>query len=79
MAIDRNVSMYNSCVAYFKYYFNSIIRNTIAHGNSELLIQREMRKKDTREENSNNLVKRILALELIYDLNSLVQMIYDIN
>ena len=31
MAIDRNVSMYNSCVAYFKYYFNSIIRNTIAH------------------------------------------------
>lgn len=79
MAIDRKVSMYNSCVAYFKYYFNSIIRNTIAHGNYELLIQREMRKKDTREENSNNLVKRILALELIYDLNFLVQMIYDIN
>lgn len=60
-------------VAYFKYYFNSIMRNTIAHGNYIQYIK---------SRGSDDLVPKdvsikILATELMLDLNALLYIMAD--
>ncbi|RRD92517.1 hypothetical protein EII17_13920 [Clostridiales bacterium COT073_COT-073] len=62
----KNVNSFFEVEAYFKYYFNGIIRNTIAHGKSAIL------------SDSNGSYKK-LALELIFGLNYFADTIFSIN
>lgn len=62
----KNVNSFFEVEAYFKYYFNGIIRNTIAHGNFAQL-----------SDSSGSYQK--LALELIFGLNYFVDTIFSIN
>ena len=62
----KNVNTFFEVEAYFKYYFNSIIRNTIAHGNFAQL-----------SDSSGSYQK--LALELIFGLNYFADTIFSIN
>ena len=62
----KNVNIFFEVEAYFKYYFNGIIRNTIAHGNFALL-----------SDSSSSYQK--LALELIFGLNYFADTIFSIN
>ncbi len=57
---------HNRSIAYFKYYFNSTIRNTVAHGRFSLL------------SDSNGKYKK-LALELLFGLNYFADTIFSIN
>lgn len=71
-ALGKDVNLSFDAVAYFKYYFNNIVRNTVAHGNYKLLIQG----RDVHKENliavADDVIKRIITLELLYDLHYLV-------
>lgn len=60
-------------VAYFKYYFNSIMRNTIAHGNYIQYIK----SRGTDDLDSKDVSIKILAIELMLDLNALLYIIDD--
>lgn len=62
----KNVNSFFEVEAYFKYYFNGIIRNTIAHGKYAIL------------SDSNGSYKK-LALELIFGLNYFADTIFSIN
>ena len=62
----KNINNFFEVEAYFKYYFNGIIRNTIAHGNFALL-----------SDSSGSYQK--LALELIFGLNYFTDTIFGIN
>lgn len=62
----KNINKFFEVEAYFKYYFNGIIRNTIAHGKSAILLD------------SNGSYKK-LALELIFGLNYFADTIFSIN
>lgn len=62
----KNVNSFFEVEAYFKYYFNGIIRNTIAHGNFAQL-----------SDSSGTYQK--LALELIFGLNYFADTIFSIN
>lgn len=62
----KNVNIFFEVEAYFKYYFNSIIRNTIAHGNFVLL-------------SDSKGGYQTLALELIFGLNYFADIIFSIN
>lgn len=62
----KNVNSFFEVEAYFKYYFNGIIRNTIAHGNFAQL-----------SDSSGSYQK--LALELIFGLNYFADTIFSIN
>lgn len=77
---DRNINVPFNAVAYFKYYFSSVIRNTVAHGNYFLLIESSGIHGEHWKENENRgIIRRILALELLLDLNYLVNVIAEIN
>lgn len=60
-------------VAYFKHYFNSIIRNTIAHGNYMQYIKSRI----SSDFVSKDVSIKILAAELMLDLNALLYIIVD--
>lgn len=62
----KSVNSFFEVEAYFKYYFNSTIRNTVAHGRFSLL------------SDSNGTCKK-LALELLYGLNYFADTIFSIN
>lgn len=62
----KNTNNFFEVEAYFKYYFNGIVRNTIAHGNFALL------------SDSNGSYQK-LALELIFGLNYFADTIFSIN
>lgn len=78
-ALGKDVNLSFDSVAYFKYYFNNIVRNTVAHGNYKLLIQGRYVNKENPIVVADDLVKRIIALELLYDLHYLVYTIGKIN
>lgn len=63
---EKNMNKFFEVEAYFKYYFNGIIRNTIAHGKYAIL------------SDSNGSYKK-LALELIFGLNYFADTIFSIN
>lgn len=78
--IDKNINISFDTIAYFKYYFNSIVRNTVAHGNYDLLVKnRRIDKVFCDEDGSKNINKKIIMLELLFDLNYLVYIISKIN
>ncbi len=60
-------------VAYFKYYFNSIMRNTIAHGNYIQYIKSRI----LSDFASKDVSIKILATELMLDLNALLYIMVD--
>lgn len=60
-------------VAYFKHYFNSIIRNTIAHGNYIQYIKSW----GSNDLTSKDVSIKILATELMLDLNALLYIMTD--
>jgi len=60
-------------VAYFKYYFNAIMRNTIAHGNYLQYIKSRI----SSDPASKDVAIKILAAELMLDLNALLYIIDD--
>lgn len=75
---DCDLNLCFEAVAYFKYYFNSVIRNTIAHGNYDTLIYSRVNVVDPADAESLH-VDRMIALELLYDLNYMVFVITRIN
>ena len=80
--IQKDINIYLETEAYFKYYFNSVIRNTIAHGNYKLLIENRiniLNENYNYKESNNNVIERIFVLELLLDLNYLINSIYEIN
>lgn len=78
--IDKNINISFDTIAYFKYYFNSIVRNTVAHGNYELLIaNRGIHKDICIDDDSKDIDKKIIMFELLFDLNYLVCKISKIN
>jgi len=78
--IDKNINISFDTIAYFKYYFNSIVRNTVAHGNYDLLVKnRRIDKNVCDGDGSKDINKRIIMLELLFDLNYLVYIISKIN
>ena len=60
-------------VAYFKYYFSSIMRNTIAHGN----YIRYIKSRGSGDLASKDASIKILATELMLDLNALLYVMTD--
>lgn len=60
-------------VAYFKHYFNSIMRNTIAHGNYIQYIKSRI----SSDFASKDVSIKILAAELMLDLNALLYIMID--
>ncbi len=60
-------------IAYFKYYFNSIMRNTIAHGN----YMQYMKSRTSSDYDSKEVSIKILAAELMLDLNALLYLMVD--
>lgn len=60
-------------IAYFKYYFNSIMRNTIAHGNYIQYIK----SRGSGDLASKDVSIKILAIELMLDLNTLLYIMTD--
>lgn len=78
--IDKNINISFDTIAYFKYYFNSIVRNTVAHGNYDLLVKnRRINKGFYDEDGRRDVNKKIIMLELLFDLNYLVYIISKIN
>ena len=80
--VQKDINIYLETEGYFKYYFNSIIRNTIAHGNYKLLIENRiniLNENGNYKENNSNIVERIFVLELLLDLNYLINSIYEVN
>lgn len=75
---DIGLNINFDAYAYFKYYFNSVIRNTIAHGNYATLVHGRGHSEAGASVTSNNLL-RVIALELLFDLNALVLLISHIN
>lgn len=76
-ASDINIPF--GAAVYFKYYFSGVIRNTVAHGNYFLLAESRGIHGDWSKDSDGSHVKRVLALELLLDLNYLVSMISEIN
>lgn len=70
---DLNIGF--ETIGYFRYYFNSVYRNTVAHGNYWLLLI------DYTESNKIDIEKAsmILAHDLILDLNYLVDVVANSN
>lgn len=80
--IQKDINIYLETEAYFKYYFNSVIRNTIAHGNYKILMENRINifnKNNSRIKINNDIIERIFVLELLLDLNYLINSIYEIN
>lgn len=77
--IDKNINISFETIAYFKYYFNSIVRNTVAHGNYDLLLKNRSMDMAICKEDDKEKDKKIIALELLLDLNYLVYVISKIN
>lgn len=76
--IDINLTL--DAIAYFKYYFSSIVRNTVAHGKHKLLVERwKIDRKECENEYGDAVYRRIIVLELLLDLNSLIQIIANIS
>lgn len=77
---DCDINIPFEMTAYFKYYFSSVIRNTVAHGNYLLLTESCGVHGEHRNENVDaGTIRRILALELLLDLNYLICVISEIN
>jgi len=77
---ENNVNMPFDAAAYFKNYFSSVIRNTVAHGNYFLLAENsQIRGENWSGERDRDAVSRILALELLLDLNYLTGVVSEIN
>ncbi|WP_394897804.1 hypothetical protein [Clostridium butyricum] len=78
--ISKDINISFNAVAYFKYYFSSIVRNTVAHGNYTLLVEgKTINNGNCYRKEDDDIIKRILTLELLLDLNYLIHTIYDIN
>lgn len=77
---DCDINIPFEMTAYFKYYFSSVIRNTVAHGNYLLLAESSEIHGEHWDINKNErTVRRVLALELLLDLNYLISVISEIN
>ena len=75
---DINISF--EAIAYFSYYFNNIVRNTVAHGNYNFLVTSGRTGEEGSIDNvDNSIIRRVIALELLLDLQYLVHMIAKIN
>lgn len=78
--ISKDINITFNAVAYFKYYFNSIVRNTVAHGNYTMLVESKgIHEGHCYGTEDGDLIKRILTLELLLDLNYLTHTICEIN
>lgn len=78
--ISKDINISFNAVAYFKHYFSSIVRNTVAHGNYALLVESKgIHKGHCYEIEDDDLIKRTLTLELLLDLNYLTHTICEIN
>lgn len=76
----KNINLPFDAIAYFDYYFNNIVRNTVAHGNYDLLVKRGRINEEGNIHTVNiNVIKRVVALELLLDLQYLVYTISEIN
>ncbi len=73
--VPNNLNIGFETIGYFKYYFNSVYRNTIAHGNYRILFCN-----DTGFNNLNDKdVIEIIAHELLLDLNYIVDSVAKSN
>ena len=63
-------------LGYFKYYFSSVYRNTVAHGNYRLLFGQYSNGTDNMTE---EMVTELVAHELLFDLNYLIDVIVKSN
>ncbi|MCL9661941.1 hypothetical protein L2089_14660 [Paenibacillus hunanensis] len=80
LGIEQGINIPFNAEAYFKYYFSSIMRNTVAHGNYALLFEsKQIYIESTSGREVNDIIKRLIALELLLDLNYLIDTIYEIN
>lgn len=68
MADQKDLNLGFDTIGYFKYYFNSVYRNTVAHGNYRLLFKCGSDFDDLSEEET----VEIVAHELMLDLNYIV-------
>ena len=75
---DHGLNLDFETFSYFKYYFNNVIRNTIAHGNYITLIYGRGNAGHV-SGISDEVLMRIVVLELLFDLNALVLLISRIN
>lgn len=75
---DHGLNLDFETFSYFKYYFNNVIRNTIAHGNYITLIYGRGNAGHV-SGISDVVLMRVVVLELLFDLNALVLLISRIN
>lgn len=76
----KNINLPFDAIAYFDYYFNNIVRNTVAHGNYDLLVKRGRINEESNIDIVNiTVIKRVVVLELLLDLQYLVYTISEIN
>ncbi len=74
--IDLNgLNLGFDAIGYFKYYFNSVLRNTVAHGNYKLLLIGDNRFQNLSEAQA----LKILAYEMILDLNFIIDVVAKSN
>lgn len=79
-SVSEEINLTLDAVAYFKYYFSGIVRNTVAHGKHKLLVERwQINRKGCENEYSDTVYKRIIVLELLLDLNFLIKIIANIS
>lgn len=75
-SISQKINLTLDAIAYFKYYFSSIVRNTVAHGKHKLLVERwQIDRKECENKYDAAVYRRIIVLELLLDLNYLIQTI----
>lgn len=72
---NLNLNLGFDTIGYFKYYFNSIYRNTVAHGNYKLLFKIDTGFKDLDEKQ----MVEAVASEMMLDLNCFVDMVAKSN
>ena len=77
---ERDINIPFNAIAYFRYYFSSVVRNTVAHGNYFLLTEsRGIHGEYWKESENRDSIRRILSLELLLDLNYLISVIATVN
>ena len=73
--MSKGLNLGFDIIGYFKYYFSSVCRNTVAHGNYWLLYNDYSFLENTDEE----LALEILAYEMLFDLNTIIDAIAKSN
>ncbi len=79
-SVNIEINLTLDVIAYFKYYFSSIVRNTVAHGKHKLFVERgQIDRKGCDNKYGDTVYRRIIVLELLLDLNFLIQTIANIS